>query len=74
MGSMISIHKISARKMHTISEVVILLGLFFISYGVFFDINLITLGVISIMCGSCISIISMRSYQELVEAEFSDDV
>jgi hypothetical protein len=60
--------------MHTISEVVILLGLFFISYGVFFDINLISVGVISMMCGSCISIISMRSYQELVEEEVSDDV
>jgi Kef-type K+ transport system membrane component KefB len=74
MDAMVSMDKISARKMHTISEIVILLGLFFISYGVFFDINLISLGVISMMCGSCISIISMRSYQELVDDEVSDDV
>ena len=59
--------------MHTISEVVILLGLFLLSYGIFFNMNLIISGGVVMMCGSCISIITMRSYQELVEDEVSDD-
>ena len=59
--------------MHAISGHVILLGLFLLSYGIFFNMNLIISGGIVMMCGSCISIITMRSHQELIEEEFSEE-
>lgn len=70
---MASIYTTSARNMHAISGHVILLGFFLLSYGIFFDINLITVGVISMICGSSISIVSMRSDQERIYDEFSVD-
>jgi Kef-type K+ transport system membrane component KefB len=60
-------------KLHTISGHVILLGLFFISYGILFNITLIISGVIVMACGSCINIVSMRSYQELIEEEEEEE-
>ena len=50
------------------------LGLLLTSYGIFaVNMPLVSSGILIMMCGSCTALVAMKSHQELLEDELSDD-